>query len=402
MNTPSSILPHSARIINRLGSWQLRKFSLFLLSCFLSLRLSAAEPARVALVRTPDGGIQPQAAVDNRGVIHLIYYKGEDRGGDIFYVRQKPGQETFSNPVQVNSRSGSATAAGTIRGAQLAVGKNGRVHVAWNGLAPKKGSWMEAPMVYTRMNDAGTAFEPERDVITTARGLDGGGSVAADNQGNVYVFWHAPKPGNTNGEAGRAVFMAHSMDDGKTFAPEKPATSKPTGACGCCGMKSLADSEGNVFAWYRSASEMVNRDETLLVSRNRGADFEIAYSHGWKVATCPMSSAFLSDTKSGVLAAAETHERVFFIRVDPKTGKVTEPVSPSTKGKHPVAVGNAQGEVLLVWTEGTAWGKGGAVAWQIYDAAGDPASEQGRAEGVPVWSLATAFAKQDDSFVIIY
>jgi len=52
----------------------------------------------------------------------------------------------------------------------------------------------------------------------------------------------------------------------------------------------------------------------------------------------------------------------FFVRVDPKTGKVSQPVSPATKGKHPVAVGNARGEVLLAWTEGTGWGKGGAVA----------------------------------------
>src|SRR5881628_3630679 len=386
-----------------------------LMFCLITPGLSAAESERVKLIRTPDGGIQPQATVDSRGVVHLIYYKGEGGGGDIFYVRQVPGQETFSKPIQVNSQPKSAMAAGTIRGAQLAVGKNARVHVAWNGHAPtrhapsghassghstdahspeghspaghspsaqasEKPAWMEAPMLYTRLNDAGTAFEPERDVIKVARGLDGGGSVAADQQGNVYVFWHAPKPGNTNGEAGRAVFVARSTDDGKTFAPEKLATDKPTGACGCCGMKAFADRDGNVFALYRAASEKVNRDETLLISRNRGADFEIAYAHEWNVATCPMSSAFLSETKAGVLAAAETHGRVFFVRVDPKTGRVSEPVSPETKAKHPIAICNGRDEVLLVWTEGTAWAKGGSVAWQIFDQDGNPVSEKGRAD----------------------
>ena len=370
--------------------------------CALSLAATAAESARVTLVRTPDGGIQPQAAVDRQGVVHLIYYKGDARNGDIFYVRQQPGQEEFSKPIQVNSRPGSATAAGTIRGAQLALGKNGRVHVAWNGHAPENGSYMEAPMLYTRLNDGGTAFEPERDVITSARGLDGGGSVAADNQGNVYVMWHAPKPGNTNGEAGRAVFVARSADDGKTFAPEMLATSKPRGACGCCGMKAFADSEGNVFALYRSASEMTNRNETLLISRNRGADFEIAYSHSWNIAACPMSSAFLSEIKTGMLAAAETHGRVFYVRVDAITGKLSSPVSPEVKGKHPVALGNPAGEVLLAWTEGTGWGKGGAVAWQLYDASGSPTSEKGRAEGVPTWSLIAAVTKPDGNFIIIY
>lgn len=362
----------------------------------------AAGSGRVSLVRTPDGGIQPQALADANGVVHLIYYKGDSGSGDIFYVSQQSGQSDFSRPIRVNTRSGSAIAAGTIRGAQLALGRNGRVHVAWNGHAPINGSYMEAPMLYTRLNDAGTAFEPERDVITFARGLDGGGSVAADKDGNVHVFWHAPKPGNTNGEAGRAVFVAHSANDGESFAREKLATPKPTGACGCCGMKGFVDRSGNVFALYRSASNLTNRDETLLLSRNRAADFEIAYSHGWKIAACPMSSAFLSETKTGVLAAAETHGRVFFIRVDPKTGSTSPPVSPEEKGKHPIVIGNGADEVLLVWIVGTSWGKGGDVAWQLYDDAGRPTPEKGRAEGVPAWSLASAFAKPDGSFVIVY
>jgi hypothetical protein len=88
--------------------------------------------------------------------------------------------------------------------------------------------------------------------------------------------------------------------------------------------------------------------------------------------------------------------------VDPKTGSTSSPISPEAKGKHPVVVGNAAGEVLLLWTEGTGWGKGGDVAWQLYDEAGRPTAEGGRAQGVPAWSLASAFAKPDGSFVIVY
>src|SRR6266550_7548746 len=94
--------------------------------------LGFAEP--VKLIATPDGGIQPQAAVDARGIVHLIYFKGEPGAGDIFYVRRGLGQETFSKPIQVNSQPHTAMAMGTIRGAQLAVGRNGRVHVAWDGM----------------------------------------------------------------------------------------------------------------------------------------------------------------------------------------------------------------------------------------------------------------------------
>jgi hypothetical protein len=129
--------------------------ALSLLFCLASVGLAAAESARVTLLRTPEGGIQPQAAVDSQGVVHLIYYKGESGGGDIFYVRREPGRESFSAPVQVNSQPGSAIAVGTIRGAQLAVGKGGRVHVTWNGgkgaARPKIDGKEIWPALYTRV-----------------------------------------------------------------------------------------------------------------------------------------------------------------------------------------------------------------------------------------------------------
>jgi hypothetical protein len=216
------------------------------------------------------------------------------------------------------------------------------------------------------------------------------------------VAWHAPQPGNTNGEAGRAVFVAHSTDEGKTFQRETLATTQPTGACACCGMRAFVDSSDAVYILFRAASEMVNRDETLLVSRDHGANFETAYSHTWKVSTCPMSSAFISETRLGVLAAAETHGRVFFVRLNPNTGKASSPVSPDTQGKHPVAIANDRGETLLVWTEGTSWGKGGAVAFQVFDKEDKPMGNRGRADGLEVWSLPTAFVERDGSFTIVY
>src|SRR5437763_4357251 len=82
----------------------------------------AARAGKVTLLRVPDRGIQPQAAVDGKGVVHLIYFKGEPGNGDVFYVRSDDG-ERFSRPLRVNSLPGSVIAVGSIRGAHLAVGK---------------------------------------------------------------------------------------------------------------------------------------------------------------------------------------------------------------------------------------------------------------------------------------
>jgi hypothetical protein len=377
--------------------------------CLLTASLlHAAGSKKITVVRTPNGGIQPQAAVDAAGVVHLIYYKGDAGGGDVFYVRRETNAENFSKPIQVNSLPGSAIAAGSIRGAQLALGKNGRVHVVWNGgkgakrvtIAGKEAT----PLLYTRLNDAGTAFDPERNLITQNAGLDGGSTVAADSQGNVYVFWHGSAPSNTAKEAGRAVFVSRSKDDGKTFAPESRATDKETGACGCCGMKAIADARGAVYVLYRAATENTERGETLLVSRRPGAPFEVAYSDPWKATTCPMSSASLTVATGGALAAWETGNQVRFGAIDPTTLRVSMPVAQIAAGKrkHPVAVSNKRGETLFVWTEGTAWAKGGSVAWQLYKD-GTASSERDRVEnGVAVWSLPTAVALPDDSFLLVH
>src|SRR5437867_12830795 len=47
---------------------------------------------RVSVVKTPGGGIQPQAVVDAKGAPHLIYFKGEPGAGDLFYVRREAGK----------------------------------------------------------------------------------------------------------------------------------------------------------------------------------------------------------------------------------------------------------------------------------------------------------------------
>jgi hypothetical protein len=361
---------------------------------------------RVNLLRVPNGGIQPQVAVDRIGTIHLIYFHGDPAHGDVSYVRMSKTEKTFSDPIGVNSIPGSAIAIGNIRGPQLAVGKNGRVHVAWNGSdkAAPKGPHNETPMIYTRLNDAGTAFEPERNIIRDAYGLDGGGSVAADATGNVFVAWHAPKLG-VKGEENRCVWMAHSTDEGKSFAPERQAISDETGACGCCGMKAFADNQGTTYCLYRSARERIHRDMYLLTSTDQGANFLGQKLHEWEGGTCPMSMENFYQNGDSVYAAWETGDQVYFTRIDQKLGQGSAPIFPpgDPKGrKHPVLAGNARGQIILAWTEGMGWQKGGAVAWQVFDKEGKPMGDISRARGVPTWSLVAVFANPDGSFTVVY
>ena len=78
-------------------------------------------------------GSQPDVVVDAAGVLHMVYLAGPPQTADIFYTHSPDGGRTFAARVRVNSQPGSAIAMGTIRGAQLSLGRNGRVHVVWNG-----------------------------------------------------------------------------------------------------------------------------------------------------------------------------------------------------------------------------------------------------------------------------
>ncbi len=362
-------------------------------------------PSTVALLRAPHGGIQPQIAVDANGGVHMVYYAADPAHGDLFYVRSADGGRSWSAPLQVNSQPGSAIALGNIRGAHVALGRNGRVHVAWNGSSlaapkPSKG----APMLYARLNGGGTAFEPQRNLIHTAAGLDGGGAVAADSQGDVYVFWHAPLPG-TEGEASRRVWIAKSKDDGATFARERVAWDSPTGVCGCCGMNAYADARGDVYVLFRSATKIVHRDMHLLVSRDGGEQFSGVDVAPWNVGYCVMSSAAFAGNGRDVFAAWEREKQVAFARVangPADTGTPRDAPGLPDGRKYPALAVNARGETLLAWTEGMSWKKGGTVAWQVYRPDGSTLGGTGHADGVPPWSLVAAFARPDGSFAVVY
>ena len=370
--------------------------------------VEAADPKdRVTVIATPDGGIQPQVIVDAAGVLHLIYFKGEPAHGDLFYVRSKPGTIEFSKPVRVNSQPGSAVAIGSIRGGQLALGRDGWVFVAWNGSQkaepanPIKGT----PMLCARLKADGGEFDPQRNLMHRSFYLDGGGSIAADKDGNVYVAWHATSKDAPAGEAGRRLWIARSQDDGATFSDEQPALDDATGACACCGTKALVDRLGTLFVLYRAAKGNVERDMMLATSRDHGAHFRAASLEPWPVSTCPMSSESLFNSPLGVLAAWETKGQVAFARVDPKSLVASGPISPPGGGnrKHPAVASNRDGETIVVWAEDTGWQRGGSLVWRVFDRDSRATRSMGRVnDGIPMWGTPAVAALPDGRFLIIH
>lgn len=392
---------------NRLAA-KLLLVSITLTAAFASTARNESKLS-VSVLRVPNGGIQPQVLTDSAGTLHLIYFTGNPAHGDLFYVRSSDEGRTWSVPLRVNSQAGSAIALGTIRGGEIAIGKDGRVHVAWNGSSeaePKGPVNTESgkrgePMLYSRLNEAHTAFEPQRNLMTHTFGLDGGGTIAADKLGHVYVAWHGKAAGARAGEAGRQVWIAVSNDDGKTFSTERAANSEPTGACGCCGMAMYADSHGVLRALYRSATEDVHRDIYLLTSRDHAGTFSSQKLDPWNINACPMSSMAFAEDGEKVEGAWVTGGQVYFKALTNPDAIVISAPGPSKSRNHPRLSIAPGGATLLVWMEGTGWNRGGALSWQLYDSAGKPTAEKGLQAGAPTWSFA-AVAHTSHGFVIFY
>jgi hypothetical protein len=129
--------------------------------------------------------------MDRGGKLHFLYYSGDPAGSNLYYVKSSMPAARGRLPLHVNREAGSAIAAGTVRGGQVRLGRMAAFTSAGLDLRkpssrvrhnPESGKVGE-PMLYSRSNDSGTAFEPERNLMTRTFGLDGGGIIAADSTG---------------------------------------------------------------------------------------------------------------------------------------------------------------------------------------------------------------------------
>jgi hypothetical protein len=114
-----------------------------------------------------------------------------------------------------------------------------------------------------------------------------------------------------------------------------------------------------------------------------------------------MSSMTFSEGAGTVVGAWETGGQVYFENLT-RTNATPVSAPGEAKGrKHPRLAIASNGEILIAWTEGTGWQRGGSLAWQLFDSNGKALSEMHGQACVPAWSFGAAAVKPD-GFVILH
>lgn len=359
---------------------------------FLLTTALAQTATQVKTERVPEHGVQPQIVRGSDDTLHLVYLKGDAAACDVRYATKPAGATSWTAPVTVNRQPHTAIAMGTIRGAQLAIGRDDTVHVVWNGSTKGAPPRSPAPLYYAQRSRNGS-FSAQRDVRGDTKALDGGASIAASAKGEVFIVWHGAPAEAEPGEEHRVVFVLKSTDNGTTFAPVTIANLNDQGVCACCSLKTMVAPDGELLTLYRAARTKTQRDITVLSSRDGGATFTPRIVGPWAINACPMSSASLVPFARTARAAWEAEGKIYSALLDATSPALLISDDP---GRHPALAVNVHAETLVVWSIGKGWQRGGSLAWRKLDASGHLTEVQGRTDGVPVWGFTAVYAEGAD------
>src|SRR6185369_14193921 len=279
-------------------------------------------------------------------------------GENVYYVKSSDEGNTFTAPIRINSGADTAHPANMYRGPDLALGKDGRVHVIWYCNAyQRKLPQDQWGVMYSHLNAETNAFVASRNLNHKP---SDNYSLATDGNGKVAVFWMAG-----------GLFYNLSKDSGETFA--EPVKIANADTCECCASRAFISTDGTLNCAYRDKANNI-RDMFLLSQPKGQSAFtkEKISVTPWEVKGCPMTGTFLTGDKNGLITAWETKGQVFFTRSDrnSRSPSPKEIAAPVRGGKWPIALIAPDHSVLLSWKNGT------TLEWQLYGANDKPVGEK--------------------------
>jgi hypothetical protein len=163
-------------------------------------------------------------AVGSDGTVHVAWYDYTDYGGagtdwDIFYKKFVPGSGwAVTEVVSTESTSSSYRPS-------LAIGSDGKVHIAWEDWTDYGGSGTDRDIFYKRWV-AGKGWSGAQVVSTESTGLSRYPSLDVGSDGTVHIAWTDNSTYGSSGYDFNIIYKQRTSTNGWT--PAEVVSTKST------------------------------------------------------------------------------------------------------------------------------------------------------------------------------
>ena len=334
-------------------------------------RENPAPPQPVRISAPGIDAAEPTMAAAPDGTFYVAWVNHDSKQADVMLAHFNNKAEMQGSSVRVNRQPGVATA---WRGDQpsVAVASDGAVYVLWT--ARVNAGHKHGTDIYLSVSaDRGQSFASEVKVNDDkAPGPHGMHSLAVAKDGRVYAGWldernvHVPKPSTKaeghHMESNRDLYVASSMDGGRSFSPNRKVASD---VCPCCKTALAVSADGTLYAGWRQVLPGNFRHIAVASSTDGGTKFSapvVVSDDRWMLQGCPVSGPSLTvDAASGNLkvvwyAAGEGGAPGVYVAESKDSGRSFSPrqlLSQETvRGTPTFAAGN--NNLVALWQNGDA------------------------------------------------
>jgi hypothetical protein len=267
--------------------------------------------------------LKPFVVARAQGGAYMTWAQRTDRGTSVYFARSTDGL-AFGAPVRL-SAEGMELDLGAESGPRLAADGKGGIYVVWasglvanssagaaseharhTGTGKGGGHFMRATnlAIYLATSiDDGRTFSAPRQVSDGPQGPERRfPTVAVDRNGMLAVVWLDKRLETAERPGYSHLFVARSTDGGKTFAPSVDITSgQDNSICHCCKPGLAMHPTAGMMVVYRNERNDI-RDIYAVRSQDRGATWSRPApieSFQWNLPACPMNGPSLAMDTSG-------------------------------------------------------------------------------------------------------
>jgi hypothetical protein len=359
----------------------------------------------VQFVRIPGEGRLP-VLVAEEGRLAILFFSGEEAGGDLLLIRSSDEGATFDEPVRLNDSPSTVPVRARLRPGSIDFGPDGRLHAAWIVAGD------ERRISYARENEDGS-FGPGAD-LGPVPSLGASLAVTVDGQGRAYLFYtglhgSASDPPAEEGEAPAHRIWMRVAPDGSTFGPPRAINANQLGVSFNSTVAANADrASGNLVVLYRTAAPQgpsFTRELLLLVSTDSGESFDDTRAEVMRQKVDPGTPAVLVQDATTTIAAWSSRNGLAWghVRRNGDFDFMPFPAGKNRFGRSNPGCAAGTGDALLAWVEKAPKAPEVWLAWEAWAGSDNVSSGRGRMS-VPVSAetFPVVLARKGGGYTIFY